>query len=353
MMDQVEQSRILALAGAALLGLGLAACAEGPREWNDGVPQVQAVVETTPVATLDDAADDPAIWLHPTQPEKSLILGTDKDAGLYAYDLKGAVVQFLPLGEPNNVDLRQGVRVGEWSGDLAATSNRSDDSINLLSIDETGAKTIGGFASAEAEPYGLCMGVIDGQVYVFVTHKTGMLRMYRIDAMQTANEVATLSFASQLEGCVHDDAMGVLYIGEEDRGIWRSRASADALAPAQAVDQIGGDSGITDDVEGLAIYPTGAETGYLVASSQGNDSFAVYRREGDNAFLGRFRIGAGESIDGAEETDGIAISASFLGPDFPRGLIVAQDGFNAPEGSPQNFKIVDWRAIEAALGLNP
>ncbi|GAB4155194.1 MAG: hypothetical protein Tsb0016_27200 [Sphingomonadales bacterium] len=340
-------------ASLAALCLVLTACEEGPREWNDGVPQVAAAVETTPVATLDDAADDPAIWVHPATPEKSLILGTDKDAGLYAYDLTGAVVQFLPLGEPNNVDLRQGVRIGKWAGDLAAASNRSDDSINLLSVTETGLQTVGGFASAEVEPYGLCMGLIEGQVYIFVTHKSGMLRMYHVDAMETASEVATLSFASQLEGCVHDDAMGMLYIGEEDRGIWRSRSAGATLTAAEAVDQVGGDSGIADDVEGLAIYPTGAETGYLVASSQGNDSFAVYRREGGNAFIGRFRIGAGAVIDGAEETDGIAVSAGFLGPDFPRGLLVAQDGFNAPEGSPQNFKYVDWREIEAVLGLAP
>jgi 3-phytase len=45
-------------------------------------PEVIATVETDPVPSSGDAADDPALWIHPTEPASSLIVGTDKDAGL-------------------------------------------------------------------------------------------------------------------------------------------------------------------------------------------------------------------------------------------------------------------------------
>ena len=48
-------------------------------------------------------------------------------------------------------------------------------------------------------------------------------------------------------------------------------------------------------------------------------------------------------IDGTSEADGIEIALATLGPDFPAGLMVAQDGDNAPEA--QNFKLVPWPAV--------
>ena len=49
---------------------------------------VHATGETEAVATTNaDAADDPAIWRNPADPAASLIVGTDKKAGLHVYDL--------------------------------------------------------------------------------------------------------------------------------------------------------------------------------------------------------------------------------------------------------------------------
>ena len=39
---------------------------------------VTATVETEPVPHSGDSADDPAIWIHPTDPAQSTIIGTDK-----------------------------------------------------------------------------------------------------------------------------------------------------------------------------------------------------------------------------------------------------------------------------------
>ena len=67
---------------------------------------VPARGQTVPVGTVaEDAADDPAIWRDPRNPERSLIVGTDKKAGLHVYRLSGESVHFTPAGRVNNVDL--------------------------------------------------------------------------------------------------------------------------------------------------------------------------------------------------------------------------------------------------------
>src|SRR5688572_5894789 len=48
--------------------------------------------------------DDPAIWVHPTAPDKSLIIVTKKEAGLSVYDLRGNEVQSIDPPPPRNAD---------------------------------------------------------------------------------------------------------------------------------------------------------------------------------------------------------------------------------------------------------
>lgn len=335
------------LPGLAVL---LAGCEQEPAVPTDG-PSVTAVVETTPVASSDDAADDPAVWVHPTDPAASLVLGTDKQAGLYAYRLDGTVAQFLPAGRLNNVDLRQGVVLSEaLSGDIAAASNRSDSTVTLFAISPAGQmREIDRFASEIVEPYGLCTGLVGGAFTVFVAYKTGDIIAYRPDGAGSATVVGREAFDSQLEGCVFDDALQTLYVGEEARGIWRVDIGDGAWSAPVMVDQVDGDSGITADVEGLALFVGDAGRGWLVASSQGNHSYAVYERERPNRFVGRFAIADGAVIDAAQETDGIEVVSQPLGQAFPEGLMIAQDGFNGDQA--QNFKLISWRDVAAALNL--
>jgi 3-phytase len=313
---------------------------------------VAPVAETKPVASRDDAADDPAIWINPSEPAESRILGTDKQAGLYVYDLKGAERQFVAAGALNNVDLRQNVTIGAWSGDIAAASNRSNDTITLFTINGGNVEQSGSLPSIVAEPYGLCMGVREGAIFVFVAHKTGDFLAYRLDGPDTGSLSGRIKLQSQLEGCVFDDDAATIYIGEEERGIWKTSYSDNAFSDPVLIDEVDGESGVSADVEGLALYKPKKGVGYLIASSQGNDSFAVYSLETER-FLGRFAIADGDDIDGAEETDGVEASAVALGAGFPRGVLIVQDGFNRPRGERQNFKIVDWRDVEAALQLSP
>lgn len=349
------------------LSLMLGACATMPIGYEPiedeapitdaSVPSVPARVETAAVDSAGDAADDPAIWIDPKDASRSLILGTDKQAGLYAYDLSGEVAAFSPSGALNNVDLRQRVQVGGWLGDLVAASNRTDHSITIFTLKGGDLTEIGRLPAYRKKPYGFCMGYQSGTVLMVVTHKAGEVDLYRLDALAevpVGTYMQTVKMESQLEGCVFDEPNAALYVGEENAGITRYDVDPESDTPltgGRRIDVLGSPNGLVADIEGLAIYRVGEAGGYLLASSQGNNTFAVYNLE-DGAYRGRFSVRTDDEtgVDGAEETDGIDATSTPL-PGYPKGVFVVQDGYNKPEGSTQNYKYVDWRDIEAALGL--
>lgn len=319
----------------------VAACDNAPVL--EPLPSVTAVGQTVPVKSGDDAADDPAIWINHVDSAGSLILGTDKQAGLYAYDMSGAVKQFLPTGRLNNVDLRQGITVGDWQGDLAVASNRTDNSIAVYEIAMDGrVSELGSFASVLQEPYGICMGTLDGQLMVAVTYKTGDAIFYALSAPAAVKQTYRLKFDTQLEGCVFDEPTNQVFIGEEEAGIWVAAYADGGFSAPEAVDMIGSPSGLVADVEGLSIYRRG-DSAYLVVSSQGDNSYALYTLQ-DRKFAGRFRVAQG-LVDGTEETDGLAATGVSISGQFPKGLLVVQDGIR-PNGAFQNFKLIDWQDIQ-------
>jgi 3-phytase len=304
------------------------------------------VVETAPVPNGGDAADDPAIWVHPRDPALSTIVATDKQGGLAVYDLAGRQLQYLAGGRPDNVDLRAGFALGGGRVTLVAASDRSDDSVDLLRIDVATRRLVpvSSFRSG-LDVYGICLyRSRRAGTSVFVNSKSGDVEQWRVGASGAtvaARRVRAFDVGGTVEGCVADDALGRLYIAEEDRGIWRYGAEPGAGSRRALVDHTGAGGHLEADVEGLAIAAGPRGTGHLVASSQGDDRFAVYRRGGRNAYVRSFRVQASAGIDAVSDTDGLDVTPRALGPRFPRGLFVAQDGDNGDDN--QNFKLVRWR----------
>jgi 3-phytase len=325
----------------------LAACSESA---SDEVPAavVRARFETRPVPHTGDAADDVAIWVHTRRRARSTIIGTDKKGGIAVYDLRGRQIQYRRDGRINNVDLRRGFWLGGRRVTLVTATNRSDDSIEIYRVAPRTRRLVDVRARAvDAGPdvYGLCMyrSPLTRRYYVFVTTESGRLgqwRLVRVGRRVDARRVRRFEVGSRTEGCVTDDPLRRLYLAEEEEGIWRYRAEPHAGARRVRVDRTGGRGHLSADVEGLAIARGGR--GHLIASSQGNNSFVVYRRR-SNAYVKRFRIAAGRGIDEVSDTDGIDVTTVRLGRAFPRGVFVAQDGSNRPHH--QNFKLVSWRAI--------
>lgn len=202
----------------------------------------------------------------------------------------------------------------------------------------------------------------------------------------------------QLEGLVVDEARDVLYASQEVVGVWRIELSPQLPAvvhvppraliqrtrsfgqaywaipdgdefacespagapPADAIIVAGNPAAAGDileaDVEGLAIYRAGRRDGYLLVSSQGDDTYHAFDLRDPRTRIASFQV------EGTGETDGHAVTNVALGGAFPHGLFVTQNGKAAPPAStaPINgfaydnstqFQLVDWHAIAAPLGL--
>ncbi|OJF10534.1 phytase [Couchioplanes caeruleus] len=406
-----------------------------------GLPVVDAERETP--ALFDDEAgsnsnaDDPAIWLHPTNHGRSVVVATAKEGGLRAYSLTGRQLQSIaaPVGSGseeagrfNNVDLAYGVRLAGVPSDLAVVSDRGRDTLRTYRIDPAAAA--GGrapltdvsdpaappvFSSSpdevgdQATAYGLATwrDPASGQHYALVsrrhTTQVALVRLvttpagtitYTVERRLTLPSSFRLPDGSswtpcgepgelpQVEGMVVDAQTGVLYAGQEDVGIWRMPATLTGTpvlmdkvrefgVPAtfdpdtEECEVSGPDPGaggkhISADVEGLTIYYRGNGRGYLLASSQGDDTFVVYQRAGGNEYVATFRIGPdSDGPDGSEQCDGAMVLNVPLGPDFDEGLLVVQDGVDTPDvrdpagevRTNTNFKFVEWDDVADETGL--
>lgn len=331
---------------------------------NSNFYTVYASLETEPVKSQDDAADDPAIFIHPTYPNKSAIIGTDKQKGLVVYDVNGKIVHEYDFGRINNVDIRQNV---EWGGKeitVVGGSNRTDNSLVFYSLNEATLELTPLFtqkvASNVDEVYGFCLyypdelifDASDSYFYAFVVGKDGQVEMHRLSLSAKSNRlifeiVYHFDVGEQCEGLVADDKYEVLYVGEEEVGIWRYDLKEATGKNRRKVQLISENKALKADIEGLTIYYGKAGKGYLIASSQGNHSYAIFERTGENKYLGSFKIEASDTIENIFDTDGIDVTHLPFGEEFPEGVFIAQDGKNGKE--PQNFKVVDWGAIQKMI----
>lgn len=322
-------------------------------------------LETVASGVEGDSFDDPAIWIHPTDPARSLVLGTNKKNGLFAFDLDGRKVGVVsPASCPNNVDLIYGFPLNYVPTDIAFAVCREKDNPcvrawkidpNTRSLAEVtppeGIKIFGG------EPgYGSCTyhSRKTGKYYLFVNHKSGKFEQYALgftaDGRLSTHLVRTFSVGSQPEGCVADEETGTIYLGEEDVGVWKFSAEEDGGTEGKLIAKIG-ENGLKDDVEGVTLYSARDGKGYLIVSSQGNNTFKLYDRAGNNEFVGTIDPAPGK-FGTVFDTDGIAVTNRPLGDKFPRGLFVVQDGTRKADG--QRFKFYAWEDIAGeALLIDP
>jgi 3-phytase len=340
----------------------------------------QRVVAAGHTAVVPNDPDDPAIWVHPTDPSRSLILGTDKlesRGGLYVFGLDGKLRQAItPLDRPNNVDVEHGFAVGGRLLDIAVLTERMQHRLRAFSISAedgsltdlapAGLSVLEGEKAEASEPMGIALfkRPRDGAIFVIVAPKTGgpseYLWQYRLEADEqhgvTARFVRRFGTFSrtgaeadeigEIEAVVVDDELGYVYYSDERYAIRKYHADPDHPDAARELAKIGVD-GYDGDREGLAIYETGGGTGYLVSSDQveGGTRVKLYRREGapgrphDHSEVQTI-------LTAADSTDGLDVTSRKL-PGFPLGLLVMMNS------SDRNFLLFDWSAVAAAVGLGP
>jgi myo-inositol-hexaphosphate 3-phosphohydrolase/alpha-tubulin suppressor-like RCC1 family protein len=350
----------IATAAVGAVALAPAAGAAVPTD----IVGVPSVAETTPVSHSGDSADDPAIWVDPSDPAQSLVIGNDKNGALETYDLSGDRVQRItdPGGTWGNVDVRQDVQLGGVQRDIVAAMNGG---IRFYAVDAAtrtlSAATDGnGVVATNGE--GLCLyhSPSTGDLYTFVVLPVGTVRQYLVtdsdqDGLLEGTLVRSFAAGGEAEGCAVDDATGALYLAEEDVALWRYGAEPTAGTDRTAVDTVLDSGGrLAPDIEGVTTARRPDGTGVLIASAQNLSDrsasyFAVYDLDGSNAYRGSFRVVNGTESDDCDGTDGIAAYAGALGSAFPDGLFVCQDNSNVAPGSTgnQDFKYASMAQVLA------
>ena len=324
--------------------------------------------ETPEIATSGDAADDPAIWFNANKPNESIIFATDKRSGVYVYDLKGKKLGFTELGNINNIDLRT-INESLSLTTFIVGSNRSTQSVDVwINKDKYIAEDVANKtfalsknpqlqAQSNINIYGICAGN-DPELglIIFATEDSGP----NVEVWQYINSalklIHTFSNNGESEGCVYDDENRTLFISEENiNGVLKAYKLESSLNFNNPFVVDSREGNIGGDPEGVAIYKTSSTSGYVVLSSQGDSKYNVYNREAPYEYINSFRVGSSiyGSIDGASDTDGVAILSNKLNRDFPQGLLVVQDGYNKDKGidKNQNFKYVSFRDILKKLQL--
>jgi 3-phytase len=342
-----------------LASLLIASCSSAPTV--DFLPRTPPVLQLTSyvaTAPVPDDPDDPAIWIHPQDPARSVIVATNKvekpGGSVVVFDLDGKILQSIGnLNRPNNVDIEQRVRVGTEVVDIAVITERDARAIRIYAIDPH-ARTLSQkavFRAFEKEQgdRALPMGVgiyrrSDGAAFVILGRKSGpakeYLWQYRLDSwssLKLVRKFGAFGGVGEIEAIVVDDALGYVYYADERMGVRKYHADPDA-ADAQSELALFGQDGYSGDREGLAIYAPDDRTGYLISTDQieGKSRYLLYRREGGPAGPHDHKQPAAVFESSADSTDGIDAASVSFGPELSRGILVVMNS------GPRNFLIFPW-----------
>src|SRR5262245_34325753 len=244
---------------------------------------VQATLETEAFFDSDDAdADDPAIWVHPTDGSKSIVVGTLKNGGLAAFDLAGKTIQRIDHAtedpRQNTVALLYDVRPGGVTRDLAVVTERGLDHLRVFAIDPAGSDAAEPLTEltvpnppvvfegdTDIAAYGIAAWTDDdGRAWVVMSqrHQTNLV-LVRLVAGPGGTvgfrKVDTLQLPStfdlghgrtwtpcteedgeepQVEGMVIDGRDGMLYAAQEDVGLWKISVRDGAFEHPRLFDRV-------------------------------------------------------------------------------------------------------------------
>ena len=143
---------------AALAGAASAAPSAGPAEVTTD-NETPVLYDDTPGGNA--SGDDPAIWIHPEDSTKSIVIVTAKEGGLRVYDLAGEEIQSIratkaprhdgTFGRYNNVDIAYGLALDGETVDVAVVSDRFNDQLRFWVIDPDGAQADSPLTEVTAE----------------------------------------------------------------------------------------------------------------------------------------------------------------------------------------------------------
>ena len=287
--------------------------------------------------------DDPAIWINPQNPSKSLIIGTDKnqDGALFVFDLQGKIQSekvVRGLKRPNNVDIEYGLKIGGKKVDIAVTTERMNHQLRIYSLPDMKPIDNGGIPMFEGETgteFRDLMGIAlyknpKGKIYAMVGRKNGpttggYIWQYELSDNGKGQVKATFirkfgtySGKKEIESIAVDDALGYVYYSDEGVGVRKYYAE-----PSKGDQELAlfATTGFSEDHEGISIYHTSARKGYILVSDQGANQFHIFPREGSAKNPHEHPELKVVKVE-AKQSDGSDVTAVPLNKTFKKGLFV-------------------------------
>ncbi|TYP91511.1 3-phytase [Sphingobacterium allocomposti] len=324
-----------------------------------------AIPPTLITEPTENDTDDPAIWIHPEDASKSLVIGTDKEVGggLYVYDLEGKVVtKFLGMQRPNNVDVAYGLLINGVKTDIAVATERKTQTMRVFALPHLKPIDNGGIPIFEGEEERDGMGIalytkqIDSasnEIHAIVGRKSGpsgsYLWQYKLQAdtdgsvkAEVIRKFGAYSGKKEIEAIAVDNELGYVYYSDETAGIRKYHADPDKGNEELA---FFGQHDAKRDHEGIALYKKDRETGYILVSNQQNNTFLVYKREGEENDPHAHTLIADIPLSSIE-CDGADATSVALGDKFPMGMFVAMSNGKV-------FQLYDWRLLQDWIDQNP
>ena len=306
-------------------------------------PAVSAIAPLIVTDAVATDSDDPAIWLDPDDPAKSLVLGTDKGGSIYVFDLDGKIIPektVSGMARMNNVDVEYGMLLGGELTDIAVATDRDANLVRafrlpaMTPIDNGGIPVFATEPPERQRPMGVALykRPADGTFFAIFTRKAGpsgsYLWQYKLEddgtgalKMSKIREFGTFSGTGEIEAVAVDDELGYVYYSDEGAGIHKYHADPEAPGADEEL-SIFGNTGFREDREGISIYQIDGGTGYILVSDQQANEYRIFAREGmpgdphNHRFIKSVKVSANDS-DGSEVTN-VALNA-----DFPAGLFMA------------------------------
>src|SRR6218665_358345 len=309
-----------------------------------------------------DDSDDPAIWINPSNPDSSLIIGTDKsheNGGLYAFYLNGKIDRrrtVTGLHRMNNVDIAYQLQLGDTMIDIAVATERDMNTIRVFSLPDMKPLDGGGIEVFKNDSARAPMGIAlytrpsDKAIFAIVGRKSGpaegYLEQYLLKdngkGMVTGEMVRRFgkySGKKEIESIAVDNELGYVYYSDEQLGIRKYYAD-----PQKGNDELAlfGLGQFREDNEGISIYKFPDGTGYILVSDQSAGRFNVYPREGDKGNPNTHALIVSIPVS-TLQSDGSDVTSTSL-PGFPGGLFAAMS-----EGGV--FQFYSWKSLAEKGGL--
>jgi len=357
--------------------------------------KVKASTETQPTdISVKRTLDSVSVWIHPQQPHNTLIITPAADSmGFSIFDTTGKQLSdFTFKGKLTSLSVEYNFRFGNRQVDVLTAVDPTTSTLFLFEIVPTGAIVLLGQFSVMkgAHISAACTykNVRTGDLSVFVVGgDQGRIEQWVISGNDYGDSETTslssqlkrsVEVGSKVESCIADNERGVVYVYENDVGIWKYGAEPEEGSTRTIMDTKNTTSfgprrlkhGPNGEIGGMALFHARRGRGYLLVTNPGEGeggSVLIYGRGAENRFLNRFQV-MSKTANNEVSSDpsladwpanallnknlesyvnvgkGIEVINAGTSGEFSKGLLILQNR-KGGEGSSDTLAFIPWNVV--------